>query len=122
MTEGSAAEAGTSGGAGADSWTGAGSGVVLWTGASAGGVVEQCVAQIHRMATAITKSTEDKGTTSVTASAETFGIEIALAKIRSTKLEINPKCLWNAGVSSNATFMMRNKGVVSVIAEDCEKN
>ncbi len=62
---GSAAGASTSGGAGADATNLGGSAVGaamdLWTRVDSGGVEEQCVAQTHKMATAITGWTEDRG-------------------------------------------------------------
>ncbi len=115
---GSGEDSRTGAGSGADSWTGVGSGAYSWTGAG----TEQCVAQTHRMATAITGSTEDRETVSVTTSAEALGMSAALAATSggSTTLETSLKCLWNALVSSNATFtMLGNTGVASVMPEDC---
>ncbi len=86
-----------------------------------GGVEEQCVAQTHRMATVITGSTEDRGTVSVTTSAEALGMLAACTDIRgrSATLETSLKRLWNALVSSNTVTMLGNIGVASVMAEDC---
>lgn len=60
----------------------------------------QCVAQTHRMA--ITGITEDKGTASMTVSAEALGMPAALAETRSgsTKLEIRhpPKKMFRENI------------------------
>ncbi len=61
---------------------------------------------------AITENTEDRGTVSVTTSAEALGMPTALA---GNQLQM-PGTAW---VSSNATFTMHgNTGVASVMAED----
>ncbi len=68
ISGGSGAEAATSGGSGADSWIEEASGV-------------QCAAHTHKLATAITESTEVRGTVSVTASAEALGMPAARTDI-----------------------------------------
>ncbi len=99
---------------GAGSWTGVGSGVDSRSGVG----TDQYVAQTHRMATAITGSTEERGTVSVTTSAEALGMPAALAETSGGSSSL--KRLWIAWVSSNATFtMLGNTEMASVMAEDC---
>lgn len=122
---GSAAGASTSGaGAGseADSRTGADllAGVGSGVGSQTGAGTDQCVAKTHRMVTAITGNTEDRGTGSVTASAEALGTPTArTANGGSARLDASLKHHWNALVSSNITStMLGNTGVASTMAED----
>lgn len=101
---------------GADSLAGVGSGVDLRTGAG----TERYVAQTHRMVTAITGNTEDRGTGSVTAIAEALGTPAArTANGGSARLDASLKHHWNALVSSNITSaILGNTGVASTMAED----
>ncbi len=81
---GSAVTAAASGGTGADSWTGSASGADSWTGEASGAdswtgeaSEVQCAAHTHKIATAITGSTEVRGTVSAKARAAALGMPAA---------------------------------------------